>query len=274
MLWEIGAPIAGREEVRRDQEGLGAGLRWRAAQVEIVASMVRRTIEWHLTKLRLVARGKAPQGLQRACGTLAKEIVLCARHRRAMRQARRMRLPAEPKLNLGCGRNLRPGWINIDVFVPAADLTLDLREPLPFPDASIATISSEHFIEHLEEEDAVRLVAECFRVLRPGGLLSVGFPDAEEELQAYASNDREFFDYVRWRIPSLRDATKCQIVNYDFRQGGEHRFIYDLETMARMLERTGFREIDRRAFDPARDSEEREFETVYVDAVKPSASQV
>jgi predicted SAM-dependent methyltransferase len=235
--------------------------------------MVRRTIEWQLTKLRRVARGKTPQGLQRAVGTLAQEIILCARHRRAVRRARRMRLPPEPKLHLGCGRNLRPGWINIDVFVPTADLTLDLREPLPFPDASIATIYSEHFIEHIEEEDAVRLVAECVRVLRPGGLLSVGFPDAEEELQAYASNDREFFDYVRWRIPSLRDATKCQIVNYDFRQRGEHRFIYDLETMTRILERAGFREIGPRAFDPARDSEEREFETVYVDAVKPSPSQ-
>jgi len=236
----------------------------------VTASKLRRTIEWPLTKLRRVARGKTPRGLQRAFGALAQEIILCARHRRAVRRARRMRLPPEARLHLGCGQNLRSSWTNIDVFVPAADLALDLREPLPFPEACIATIYSEHFIEHIEEEDAVRLVAECFRVLRPGGLLSVGFPDAEEELQAYASNDREFFDYVRWRIPSLRDATKCQIVNHDFRQWGEHRFIYDLETMARMLERAGFREVGRRAFDPARDSEEREVETVYVDAVKPS----
>jgi len=101
----------------------------------VTASKLRRTIEWPLTKLRRVARGKTPRGLQRAFGALAQEIILCARHRRAVRRARRMRLPPEARLHLGCGQNLRSSWTNIDVFVPAADLALDLREPLPFPEA-------------------------------------------------------------------------------------------------------------------------------------------
>ena len=46
----------------------------------MTASKLRRTIEWQLTKLRRVARGKTPRGLQRAFGTLAQEIILCARH--------------------------------------------------------------------------------------------------------------------------------------------------------------------------------------------------
>ena len=41
----------------------------------------------------------------------------------------------EKKVNLGCGPNPKPGWINIDLFDPGADLRLDLREKWPFADS-------------------------------------------------------------------------------------------------------------------------------------------
>jgi hypothetical protein len=37
----------------------------------------------------------------------------------------------ELKLNLRCGPNRKPGWINIDLFDCYADLRLDLREKCP-----------------------------------------------------------------------------------------------------------------------------------------------
>jgi SAM-dependent methyltransferase len=46
-------------------------------------------------------------------------------------------------------------------------VTHDLREPLPYDDASFDIVCSNQVIEHLSDTDG--FVAETFRVLRPGG---------------------------------------------------------------------------------------------------------
>ena len=60
-----------------------------------------------------------------------------------------------------------------------------------------------------------------------------------------------------------------EALNWLFRQGGEHQFIYDFPSLEKMLRDAGFERIVRREFDPARDSESRQHETLYVDAYKP-----
>ncbi len=47
----------------------------------------------------------------------------------------------------------------------------DARQPLPFPDASFDAVYSHMFFTmELTEEEVSRIMAECLRVLRPGGL--------------------------------------------------------------------------------------------------------
>ena len=41
-------------------------------------------------------------------------------------------------------------------------------------------------------------------------------------------------------------------INYVFRQGGEHKYAYDAETLKEVLERDGFTNVSRRSFDPER----------------------
>jgi len=44
-------------------------------------------------------------------------------------------MPDKLRLNLGCGRDYRPGFTNIDVRPDVgADLVYDITSPLPFPD--------------------------------------------------------------------------------------------------------------------------------------------
>ena len=58
-------------------------------------------------------------------------------------------------------------------------------------------------------------------------------------------------------------------VNYLFRQGTEHKYAYDLETLGRVLEQSGFEKAARREFEAGLDSEERRNHTLYVDGFKP-----
>lgn len=86
-------------------------------------------------------------------------------------------------INLGARENCDPatnyeGWIGVDIEPKRAMCVQhDLREPIPLPDASVDRIVSEHCFEHIDRESARRLLDECYRLLRPGGLLRVSVPD-------------------------------------------------------------------------------------------------
>ena len=183
--------------------------------------------------------------------------------------------PAGPlRLNLGCGSKPRPGWVNVD-FRPGADLHLDVRRPLPFPDASCAEIYAEHVLEHLAYPGEVeQVLADWFRVLASSGTVSLGVPDTEWPLRAYVSGDDGYFAWCRTQ-PWHRDwvRTRLDTINYHFRQqsptfGEAHLYAYDFETLVDRLVAAGFVDVTQRPFDPALDSEDRRIGTLYVRATK------
>jgi len=47
---------------------------------------------------------------------------------------------------------------------------------------------SEHVIEHVTKEDAIKLIGECYRVLQNEGVLRMSTPDAELFLRSYAGD--------------------------------------------------------------------------------------
>ena len=74
------------------------------------------------------------------------------------------------KLNLGCGTNILPGWENHDQDV-------DLRKPLPWMDGAADFVLLEHVLEHFNSAIGYSILEECWRVLKPGGVLRVCVPD-------------------------------------------------------------------------------------------------
>jgi len=174
-------------------------------------------------------------------------------------------------LHIGCGTDLKPGWVNVDLFEETADLRLDLRELFPFPTASVTIIHSEHFLEHLDFPDEVEhVLRESYRVLVPHGVFSVGIPEAGGLMAAYGRGEQDIFaaewnpNYPEWlSIPMHR-------INYLFRQFGEHKYAYDEETLLWTLRRAGFEKVCRRPFDPAMDTERRRNHTMYASGIKPA----
>jgi predicted SAM-dependent methyltransferase len=70
------------------------------------------------------------------------------------------------KLHIGCGNRKLQGFINIDIEkTEATDMTLDVREKLPFLKDSVDFVYSEHFLEHLSRGEAINFLKEIYRVL-------------------------------------------------------------------------------------------------------------
>src|SRR5438093_1373845 len=153
-----------------------------------------------LHALMRLTSGPARRALGRAIGEL--KVAVCDRRARAQRATRVGRAPH--RLNIGCGEKLRRGWLNIDLD-PRADLRLDIRRPLPFREGSCAEIYSEHVLEHLaypgEVEEVLR---DWWRVLVPGGMLSVGVPDTGYPLACYANNNDDYFAWCRAQPCALK----------------------------------------------------------------------
>jgi hypothetical protein len=84
------------------------------------------------------------------------------------------------RLNLGCGGNKFPGWLNVDKFATCEpDQVVDLEQfPWPWADNSVDEIIMWHVLEHLGAETAVYfgVIKELYRVCRDGASISIAVP--------------------------------------------------------------------------------------------------
>lgn len=91
-------------------------------------------------------------------------------------------------LNLGCGSRYHPDWINIDIAPHDQEVIQhDLSRGIPLPDSSCDVVYHSAVLEHLRRSGASLLLSECYRVLKPGGIVRVGVPDLERICQLYLS---------------------------------------------------------------------------------------
>ena len=185
--------------------------------------------------------------------------------------------------NIGCGGvGLSTGWINIDFTqFKNVQYVFDCRKELPFAAGSVKGLFTEHFFEHLDfDEEVPEFLKEVYRTLQPGGCVRIIIPDAEKYLHAYCSPSWDKLKQTRPLNDDLTDAmgikyhTKMQLINEVFRQGGEHKYAWDFETLSYALRKAGFIEVFKKDYLKtsdqilAIDMESRRHESLYVEAIK------
>jgi len=146
----------------------------------------------------------------------------------------RGKIARSSKLHLACGTNIIDGWANIDLSNDAKVIKLDLTMPLPVSSETITFIYCEHFIEHISFNQAKRLISECYRVLKPGGVLRVSTPSLRKLIDEYLAGRLS-----EWSNVGFCPSTPCHMMNEGMRSWG-HEFIYDAAELTQIFIETGF----------------------------------
>jgi predicted SAM-dependent methyltransferase len=170
------------------------------------------------------------------------------------------------KVNLGCGLAIAPGWTNVDASLNAlvaswprwihkilyrlsgsnryysveqyCDLLEcnvfvhhDLSHSIPLKDNTADFVYSSHFLEHLYKRDAVRLLTDSLRALKPGGVVRICIPDLAHAVAMYARGEKT-----------------AMLENYFFVEDKEsqlarHKYMYDFSLLKNVLEQIGFVDV-------------------------------
>ena len=205
-------------------------------------------------------------------------------------------------LNLACGSRMHPDWNNLD-FSPLTLLAKHmilarilrkvgilsekrferlsqvargvnrwiLRKGIPFIDGLFDVYFHSHFLEHLDREVAGVFLKECYRVLKPSGIMRVVVPDLEvqcrkyvDTLQALAQTENPDPETMVAHQETIRRLLGQMIVTElagtaeqvflvrlverfirgDAARAGEiHRWMYDQHTLKELLRNVGFKDI-------------------------------
>lgn len=115
------------------------------------------------------------------------------------------------RLNIGCGRDIKEGWINLDLFpLEGVDIVTDLEkcatDPIPLDDNSIDEFYCSHVIEHVV--NTLPLMQELHRIAKPDavalfrvpyGSSDDAFEDPTHVRQYFRSSFKYFSQPLYWR---------------------------------------------------------------------------
>lgn len=185
--------------------------------------------------------------------------------------------PVGIKLNVGCGPVQPAGWVNIDNSyrarfasslpwldrllvktgaIPATEFKAGIRgvnldRPLPWPTGSVDVVYGGEVLEHFTREDGIRLLTECFRVLRPGGVVRMRVPDnarfwsnylAEYAAMGQRHRSEWSLAHTRWIEKFFREISTGKRWGSS---GHFHKWMYDEISLILTFESIGFSDVSR-----------------------------
>jgi len=142
------------------------------------------------------------------------------------------------KLNLGCGDDVREGYLNIDVRRTKQNvLQLDLEKEMlkPFPSDSVDEIIMKDFIEHLSWRVVEDFLKDCYRVLKKGGRMYIQVPDLEVIAKKVILNP----NYRYGNLEGWKAISFWVYGAQDYLENA-HKAGFTIPTLKKLLESVGF----------------------------------
>lgn len=150
----------------------------------------------------------------------------------------RGKLKGYNRLHLAAGSNILQDWANLDINNKPGTIWHDLTAPLGVSDGCIEYIYSEHFIEHISAESGSNLLKECYRVMKPGGVLRLSTPDLDFLIKQYKEKNLTEWENVGW-LPT----STCTMLNDGVRLWG-HQYLYNMEELVNRIKSQGFSKVE------------------------------
>jgi len=119
------------------------------------------------------------------------------------------------KLNLGCGTDIKEGYVNLDIIKrEGVNKVHDVNKfPYPFQKDHFDEVYASHLLEHVE--DVLKVMEELYRIVKPDGILRIKVP--------YFSSSGAFQDPTHKRF-FADDTMKYYILNNSYKR----KFRYEL----------------------------------------------
>jgi SAM-dependent methyltransferase len=133
------------------------------------------------------------------------------------------------KLNLGCGNDIREGWINLDnIKLPGVDIVCDIeKEALPFADGTLDEIYAEGILEHV---DLVPVLKELHRVLKPGGSLEIKVPHFTSRYNFIDPTHKRMFSFQTFEF-FLSGARRDYYFDFHFSQIPQAKIFFETKQL-------------------------------------------
>lgn len=112
----------------------------------------------------------------------------------------------------------------------------DLRWGVPFKNNSVDIIFASHFLEHLPKRTAEKFLRKCFYILKSGGTIRLIVPDIDIVLKRYLE------DYKTNAVAAGEEF------NTRLFENGQHKWMYNLESLSDLLAKSGFKRIRKMSF--------------------------
>ena len=151
-------------------------------------------------------------------------------------------------LNVGCGYHYSNEkiWTNLDYNKTGIDvISHNLIEGIPFDNNTFQTVYHSHLLEHFSKSEGLMLLKECYRVLKPGGVLRIVVPDLEQIARAYVKfldeglknlDDALIRENYNWILLEMYDQT---VRNFSGGEMGNYLLQKELINESFIFERIG-----------------------------------
>ncbi|MCB9074601.1 MAG: methyltransferase domain-containing protein [Chitinophagales bacterium] len=157
----------------------------------------------------------------------------------------------ERKLQVGAQGSPMKAWLNVDILPKTADTAyMDATKRFPFEENIFSYIFAEHMIEHITYDEGQFMLRECFRVMKPNGVIRLATPNLDKISEILKNPEKEEYrNYIQLYVERfygkdypIIPALQINKLFYGF----HHRFIHNFESLSFILEQAGFKNIIQR----------------------------